>query len=79
MKPSRAVRDTQQEQMLPTGLICRRYNIVDRTIDRWLARGILPKPLRINRYRYWRLSDLERFERGHLGPCTNEARREDVS
>lgn len=59
------VKDTS-ERMLPMGQVCRRYGVTDRTIDRWLERGILPEPLRINRYRYWRVSDLERFERERM-------------
>lgn len=61
-----AITDTQ-ERLLPMGQVCRRYGVTDRTIDRWLDRGILPEPVRINRYRYWRVSDLERFERERMG------------
>jgi predicted DNA-binding transcriptional regulator AlpA len=60
------------ERLLPMGALCRRYSVTDRTIDRWLERGILPEPLRINRYRYWRVSDLERFEREHLSASKAE-------
>ena len=67
--------DTTNERMLPMGQVCRRYGVTDRTIDRRLTRGILPEPIRINRYRYWRLSDLERFERG--APCADQNRSED--
>jgi DNA-binding transcriptional MerR regulator len=56
----------QQDRMLPMGQVCRRYGVTDRTIDRWLERGILPVPIRINRYRYWRESDLVRFERERM-------------
>jgi hypothetical protein len=48
--------------LLPTRLVCERYNISDRTVDRWLESGILPLPLRINGIRYWRTSDLEQRE-----------------
>jgi len=60
------------ERMLPMGQVCRRYGVTDRTIDRWLERGILPAPLRINRYRYWRVSDLERFEAERMSARTPE-------
>ena len=50
------------------GQMCKRYAVTDRTIDRWLKLGILPEPLRINRYRYWRVADLERFERERVSP-----------
>jgi predicted DNA-binding transcriptional regulator AlpA len=55
-----------QERMLPMGQLRRRYNVTDRTIDRWLERGILPSPVRINRVRYWRESDIVQFERALL-------------
>ena len=60
-------------RMLPMGQVCRRYGVTDRTIDRWLERGILPQPLRINRYRYWRESDLQRFERERFSAASNHA------
>lgn len=48
-------------------LTCRalteRYGVVDRTIDRWVATGVLPEPMRINSIRYWDLGELEEFER----------------
>jgi DNA-binding transcriptional MerR regulator len=65
--------DTTNERMLPMGQVCRRCGVTDRTIDRWLTRAILPEPIRINRYRYWRLSDLERFEREHFVRTKTEA------
>jgi predicted DNA-binding transcriptional regulator AlpA len=49
-----------QDRLLPTRLLCERYSVVDKTIDRWVDRGILPKPMRINGMRYWRESELER-------------------
>ena len=41
-----------------------RYDVVDRTIDRWLADPKLnfPKPLKINARRYWRLSEVLAWE-----------------
>jgi predicted DNA-binding transcriptional regulator AlpA len=55
-----------QERMLPMGQIRKRYGVTDRTIDRWLERGVLPAPIRINRFRYWRESDLVQFERKQM-------------
>lgn len=52
-----------KDRMLPTRLVCERYNITDRTVDRWLASGILPPPIRINGLRYWRERELEQRER----------------
>jgi len=50
-------------RMLPTRLVCARYNITDRTVDRWLENGILPTPVRINGLRYWHEHELEQRER----------------
>ena len=52
-----------KDGMLPTRLICARYNITNRTVDRWEKSGILPTPVRINGIRYWRQHELERRER----------------
>ena len=52
-----------KDKMLPTRSVCERYNITDRTVDRWLEQGILPTPVRINGLRYWRQHELEQRER----------------
>jgi predicted DNA-binding transcriptional regulator AlpA len=52
-----------EDRMLPTRLVCERYSITDRTVDRWLDSGILPPPVRINGLRYWRQSELKQSER----------------
>jgi hypothetical protein len=52
-----------KDKMLPTRLVRERYSISDRTVDRWLAGGILPAPVRINGLRYWRQRELEQRER----------------
>jgi predicted DNA-binding transcriptional regulator AlpA len=72
MEPPATTNETN-ERLLPMGALCRRYSVTDRTIDRWLQRGILPTPLKINRYRYWRLSDLERFERERMSPRNHQS------
>ncbi len=61
-----------QERMLPMGQVCKRYGVTDRTIDRWLETGILPTPIRINRYRYWRESELIEFERQRMSERKSE-------
>jgi predicted DNA-binding transcriptional regulator AlpA len=55
-----------QSRKLPMREMCMRYGVSSRTIDRWLVTGILPQPLRINRYRYWDLAELEVFERARM-------------
>jgi hypothetical protein len=47
--------------------VCDRYNISLRSIDRWLARKIIPPPDRvINTRRYWLLSSLDAADRQHV-------------
>jgi DNA-binding transcriptional MerR regulator len=48
---------------LTSRMLCERYNVVTRTIDRWTAAGILPQPMRINGYRYWDEDQVEQFDR----------------
>jgi DNA-binding transcriptional MerR regulator len=40
-----------------------RYGVVDKTIDRWVATGVLPEPMRINGYRYWDEEEVEQRDR----------------
>ena len=51
--------------MLPARNVCTRYSISRRTLDRWLANSGLgfPAPLVINGRRYWRLAQIEGWER----------------
>jgi predicted DNA-binding transcriptional regulator AlpA len=54
------------EKLLPTRDLIARYGVTDRTIDRWLSQGVLPPPVRINRRRYWRASEIEQRERERM-------------
>jgi hypothetical protein len=49
-------------------MLCERYSVVTRTIDRWTAAGILPAPLVINGYRYWDEAEIEQRERERMQP-----------
>jgi predicted DNA-binding transcriptional regulator AlpA len=40
-------------QLLHTRAVCARYGVSDRTIDRWVEAGELPKPVYIQGRRYW--------------------------
>ncbi len=53
------------ETLLPARQVFGRYGVVDRTIARWLDDENLkfPRPLVINSRRYWRLADLQEWER----------------
>ena len=52
------------DQRVNTRFLMQRYNVVDRTIDRWVDDPKLdfPKPLKINNRRYWRLSEILEWE-----------------
>jgi predicted DNA-binding transcriptional regulator AlpA len=51
--------------LLPTHLLLARYDIVDRTLDRWLAdeRMQFPRPMVIGRRRYFKESEIVAWER----------------
>ena len=52
--------------------LCERYSISLRSIDRWLAKKIIPPPDRvINSRRYWYLDNLERADRQHVLNAAN--------
>lgn len=62
-----------KDRMLPTRLVRKRYGIVDRTINRWVDKGILPEPLRINGLRYRRESQLAQREREGMSALKTDA------
>lgn len=39
--------------------LCERYGRSDRTIDRWVELGIIPRPQYINGYKYWDEGELD--------------------
>lgn len=42
------------QKFLNVRAVCARYsNIADRTVDRWVASGTLPRPIYIQGQRYW--------------------------
>jgi predicted site-specific integrase-resolvase len=43
-------------------MLCQRYGVVTKTIDRWVAAGILPRPTYINGYRYWDSEQIEQAD-----------------
>jgi predicted DNA-binding transcriptional regulator AlpA len=57
--------DTAYDALLPARKTMQRYGIADRTLDRWLADPALgfPKPVVVNRRRYFRVADLTAWER----------------
>ena len=45
-------------KLLHLRAVCARYGISDRTVDRWVEAGVLPKPIYINGRRYWDAEEL---------------------
>ncbi len=38
--------------------LAKMMNVTKTTVDNWIARGILPTPLRVSQYRFWPIDDL---------------------
>jgi predicted DNA-binding transcriptional regulator AlpA len=57
--------DDGTSSLVPARKVQDRYDIADRTLDRWLINPALnfPKPVIINKRRYWRVSELVAWER----------------
>jgi predicted DNA-binding transcriptional regulator AlpA len=57
--------DITETSLLPARRVQQRYDISDRTLDRWLANPKLdfPKPITINARRYFRIDELATWER----------------
>ena len=56
---------TNDEALLPARKVQLRYDIADRTLDRWLSVAGLnfPRPVVINRRRYFKVDELRTWER----------------
>jgi predicted DNA-binding transcriptional regulator AlpA len=55
------------QKFLNVRAVCARYsNISDRTVDRWLQSGVLPKPLYIQGHRYWSSEQLDERDKARL-------------
>lgn len=60
---------------LSSSQICERYGSISTvTLWRWLKDAALgfPEPTRINKRRFWKLADLEAWERWRAAPATRE-------
>ena len=57
--------DPNEEVLLPARKTQQRYDVADRTLDRWLSDPGLnfPRPVVINRRRYFRIRELQEWER----------------
>jgi predicted DNA-binding transcriptional regulator AlpA len=54
-----------ESALLPASSVWTRFGVVDRTLDRWLEKASLgfPRPIVINRRRYFRESEIVAWER----------------
>jgi hypothetical protein len=61
--------DGDQGPYHPARKVCDRYDIVDRTLDRWIADPAMdfPRPLIINNRRYFSEPELIAWERRRAG------------
>jgi len=65
-----------QDIYLTSPQVCARYGSISTvTLWRWLKDATLgfPEPTRINKRRFWKLADLEDWERRRAAPATREA------
>jgi DNA-binding transcriptional MerR regulator len=61
-------------RLVPARAVAERYGIALRSVDRWLAKEVLPPPDRvINKRRYWLLENLERADRAHTNAAALSA------
>jgi predicted site-specific integrase-resolvase len=58
--------DTKRRKYSHTRDLCDRYDIVPRTVARWVDAGILPKPVKINKRLYFDNDALEQKERERM-------------
>jgi DNA-binding transcriptional MerR regulator len=54
------------KRKLRTQGVCERYDVVSRTVDRWVEQGVLPKPMVINNVRYWDEDELDRRDQDRV-------------
>jgi len=63
------------KRKLTTKLLMDRYNVSDRTIDRWTETGVLPKPMVINRIRFWDEDEIDRRDQERMAEANTTACR----
>jgi hypothetical protein len=71
--PRKPATQTSPYELIGARGLADRYGISLRSVDRWLARKVIPPPARvINSRRYWRLADLEAFDRASTATAAAE-------
>jgi DNA-binding transcriptional MerR regulator len=49
-------------KFLNSRMLCERYGVVARTLDRWQETGIIPPPIRINNVKYWDAAQVDQYD-----------------
>jgi hypothetical protein len=64
INPGVTGRASNDEELWPTRKVLARYNVCDRTLDRWLIDPVMnfPRPMIINKRRYFRPAELFGWE-----------------
>jgi DNA-binding transcriptional MerR regulator len=67
------IQNQAKKRKLTARQVCERYSgVTVRTIDRWLERGLLPQPMKINNVRYWDEDDLTAADQARMAAQRNE-------
>jgi len=69
-----ATNDRPLGRRLPTRLMCERYGVVDRTINRWEKTGVIPQAEWINGRKYWDEGEVEKRDRERIPAQINRGR-----
>jgi len=66
------VRTMREHKLLPARKVQERFDVVDRTLDRWVSdpRLQFPRPVVINRRRYFVEAEIEAFEQRRRAEAT---------
>jgi hypothetical protein len=59
--------EAKPKRLLSTKALCTRWDRTDRSIDRYIALGIIPPPLWISGRRFWPEEQIEAVERAGIG------------
>ena len=58
---------------LPAKAVSKRYDISERTVDRWVETQILPTPVYIRGRRYWSSEQLDQRDEARLAVAHNRS------
>jgi len=75
MTESETRSEIRPKRKFRTQALCERYDITSRTVDRWVQTGILPKPMVINKIRYWDEDEIDRRDQERMAEANIAACR----